>query len=65
MQKDQGYTNAERIMHELSDLATVVGMLQDDGMLPIDTEDFRGRTEAKRLKLAWYMEYSRQKGCLA
>ncbi len=36
IQKDQPHTNSERIMQEMVDLAAVVGMLQDEGVLPVD-----------------------------
>ncbi len=64
IQKDQPHTNSERIMQEMADMAAVVGMLQDEGTLPTDVFKFREMVEAKKLKLAWYMEYSRSKGCL-
>lgn len=64
VQPGQPCTNAERIMQELADLSAVAGMLQDDGVLPLDVLKFREMVEAKRLKLDWYMAYSRQKGCL-
>lgn len=64
IQKNQTLTNAQRVMGELADMAAVVGMLQDDGVLSVDLVGFRAMVEAKREKLRRYMQYSREKGCL-
>ncbi len=64
VQPGQPHTNAERLVHELADLAAVVGMMQDYNAIAVNLHEFRQAVERKRLKLDWYMEYSRQQGCL-
>lgn len=63
MQPLQGYTNGERIMHELEDVRVILHMLQEEGVLPLASLD-EERFAVKRAKVEKYMEYSRQRGAL-
>ena len=67
IQHDQPLTNAERIWQEFADLCAIVGMLQDEHVLPCGYTDkmrFREMVEEKREKVGRYMTVSRERGCL-
>lgn len=61
IQPGQSLSNAERIMGEYADLVAMIHMLQDRKLLP--GLDFR-LVEAKKEKVAHFLEYSRQQGTL-
>ena len=56
-------TPAERVMHEVLDLLTIVHMAQDRGLLPIYThEHMTMMMEAKEARVNHYMRISIQEG---
>lgn len=54
-------TNGEEIAHELADLIGVVEMLTAHGCIPGVAKD---RVTQKRVKVARFMQYSRERGTL-
>lgn len=62
VQPMQGYSNAQRILHEYADLVGTLDMLREEDSIPnwgvID--EFVDRVEAKKAKIEKYLEYSRQ-----
>lgn len=65
LQEGQDLNNAKRIIYELSDLLTVVKMLQERCVLPSVLFDMETQfTKAKREKIKKYMEYARSCGTL-
>ncbi len=64
VQPGQPLNNAQRIVYELGDLMSVAIMLQEDGVLPEPAEDFDELLAAKRVKVEFYMAFSREQGVL-
>ncbi len=63
IQEGQGLTNAERIVYEFNDLLAVIGMLENEGVLPKETI----RTDliqAKQEKIEKYLKYSESLGVI-
>lgn len=71
VQPGQTYTNAERVLHEFADLAGVVDMLLDAGVLPREFFEDKGvdgwaaRVEAKKVAVEKFIEHSRACGTIA
>ena len=60
VQPEQGYTNAERVLHEWCDLVATMETLQEYGIVPeLRREDYVQRKKDKRGKAALFREYSR------
>ena len=55
----QDHTNAERLMHEYTDLQAVIEMLQAKGVLPLMD---KSRIPEKKIKVLKYMQYSKELG---
>lgn len=64
VQPGQNLTNDTRLEIELSDLAGIVELLIETGVIAIDPFTDRARIDAKKAKVAEYMEYSARVGCL-
>ena len=58
-----GKTNLERLIEELNDMAAVIQMLQEEQVLPWGIHD-KKQTEAKKIKVEKYLEYSKSLGLL-
>lgn len=63
IQPGQELDNAQRLSDEYADLCAVFGMLIDEGIILPD-ENFAIKFSNKKEKVAKFMEYSREKGCL-
>lgn len=61
IQPEQTLTNAQRVMQEFADLVGAIEMLQERGLLPLVDPH---AVEAKKMKVAKFLEYSRQQGTL-
>lgn len=61
VQPEQSLTNEERLAYELADLTGTLELLGENGV-----KLFAGdiAIEAKKQKIARYMDYSREQGCL-
>ena len=64
IQPGQPYTNAERIMHEFADLTGVIEMLIKEGHITNNERDFRGRVQAKKIRVEEYLKHSKECGTL-
>jgi len=62
-QKDQHFTNRDRIIHEFVDLMSVFSMLVDEENFE-EPEDFEQRMVTKKANIEKYLEYSKQLGTL-
>lgn len=62
VQPGQDLTNAERVVGELTDLLSVVFMLEDEGLLVL--KDRQGADAAKRAKVEKFLQLSEQLGTL-
>jgi phosphoribosyl-ATP pyrophosphohydrolase len=63
VQPGQGLSNGQRIIEEVNDLFAVLEMLTPHG-LSLDGILDKGPVEAKKAKVARFMDYSREQGML-
>lgn len=61
IQPEQEYNNAERIMHEIADLISVLHVCQESGLVPRTDAN---RLDAKTKKLVKYMSFSETMGTI-
>ena len=62
VQPGQPLTNARRIAEELVDLMTLVGMLEDQGLIEVPRDPVR--IQCKKDKVRTHMAYAEQCGAL-
>lgn len=62
IQKDQPFTNAERIVYEFNDIMAVMELLLDEGSIQKIID--RDAIEKKKEKIKKYMDYSVQCGTM-
>lgn len=61
VQPEQDHTNAQRISMEIDDVYAVIGMLREEGLLPLPSFIHQ---EGKRAKVEQYLRYSAECGTL-